>query len=83
MKAAMRSRFADDHFCETLRGVAIPKPSKVKKALASRCAYLMNKIQERVIATGGERRNDFLLEELAAVVVAMEVYEATMKESVP
>jgi hypothetical protein len=79
-KPEMRKRFADDHFCETLRGVPIPKSSKVKKALASRCSYLMTKIQERAIAAGCERRNDFLLEELAAIVVAMEVYEAAAKE---
>ncbi len=71
----MRVKFPDDHFCETLRGIEVPNPSHVRKALARRCAYLIRKIQEKVVVTGDRVSDDYLLDELAATVVAVEAFE--------
>ena len=57
----------------------MPRPRDVRKALANRCAWLMKRIQQVVMAGDGVVYSSPLISELAATVLAMEAYDAAVK----
>lgn len=70
-----RAEFGPDHFVAALRGYKRPKSSSVRRHLASRAAWLAAKVRRYTSLDPDCRSAAIMLEELAAIVVAMEVYE--------
>lgn len=65
--------FPNDHPVEILRGYPRPDLSRAKRALVRRCTWLANKIQTH--ARTGSAVSGTMLEELAAVVLVLELAE--------
>jgi hypothetical protein len=69
-------RYPDDFAIETLRGLAVPEPSRIRKAIAKRCAWLIQKIETR--ARTGEPIS-YLVDELRALVEVIGIAEASWR----
>jgi hypothetical protein len=74
------SRFAEDYPIEMLRGARRPNGKAVSRALARRAAWLVKKI-ETFTNRALDPAASYLVEELAAIVVAGEMIEE--KEGLP
>jgi hypothetical protein len=68
------SRFADNHFVEALRGEERMNPAHVRRCLAELAAYKAKRV-ERAHRLGDDSGLKVMMDELKALVQAMEVYE--------
>lgn len=73
------SYFPKGYPIEVLEEFRRPTPNEVKRAIASRCAWIIKRIEAR--ARLAEPVDMFLME-LAALVEIMEVYEAVQRAQV-
>jgi hypothetical protein len=81
MSASTDKRFPDDHVIETLRGARVPNSGRVLRTFADRASWLVRKI-EGYQDRARDPKASYLVEELSAIAVAIELVENKRSENI-